>query len=116
MAFAATVSRRSTRTLALMEDRDYFTLRNRAMLVWLASVAMLALAVASLFPPSFWLCGLGIPLAVVGMLAHSARTDQWYTWQNWEPKLSWFEGWAASTGVTLAIVPLVGILVRAWLF
>lgn len=99
-----------------MEDRDYFTLRNRAMLVWLASVAMLALAVASLFPPSFWLCGLGIPLAVVGMLAHSARTDQWYTWQNWEPKLSWFEGWAASTGVTLAIVPLVGILVRAWLF
>ena len=99
-----------------MESRNYFTLRNRAMLIWLVSEALVALDVVAYFPPSFWLCGLGFPLAVIGMLAHSARTEQWNTWENWEPKFNWFEGWAASTGVTLEVIPVVGVLVRVWLF
>ena len=96
-----------------MESRDYFTFRNRGVLTWLCAVAFGATALTIAVPPSFWLCGVGGALLAVGLLSHSARTGQWYTWQNWEPSLSWFEGWATSTGVLLMVLPLLAVLARA---
>jgi hypothetical protein len=91
---------------------DVFTLNNRAMRVWLAAVLLSSGAAAALMPPAFWICGVGAALIVLGSVSNSARTDQWYSWQR-EGSLSWFEGWAASTGAVLTVVPLVVALLRA---
>jgi hypothetical protein len=96
-----------------MESGDYFTFSNSGMRRWLIGVLVGAFAVAYLFPPSFWLCGVGIALIVCAGLSHSLRTDQWYTWQNWEPQLSWFEGWLGTTGVVLIAVPLLFVALQA---
>jgi hypothetical protein len=95
-----------------MESWDYFTFRNRTMLNWLGIVILFSLAMALFFPPAFWLCTLGVLLIVVGLLTHSSRTGQWYTWQNWEPRLSWFEGWAGITGGLLVAVPLIVAILK----
>ena len=97
-----------------MEDRDYFTFRNSSLRGWLAGVAVLAGVIAAAAPPSLWLCALGGALLALGVLSHSARTGQWFTWQNWEPSLNWFEGWAASTGVMLLLVPLLVLIALSW--
>jgi hypothetical protein len=96
-----------------MESWDYFTFRNRAMLYWLGIVFAFGLVMVLFFPPAFWLCTLGILFLVVGLLAHSARTGQWYTWQNWEPSLSWFEGWLVVTGSILMVAQLIAVILRA---
>jgi hypothetical protein len=90
---------------------DVFTLKNRAILSWLVGVAAISVVVAMLRPPAFWLAGLGGVLVALGLLANSARTNQWYSWQN-EGSLNWFEGWAVATGVTLAVVPLMFAMFR----
>ena len=92
---------------------DAFTLKNRSMRVWLAGVLVVSLVIVVLSPPAFWLCGVGGALLVIGQIANSARTDQWWSWQR-QGSLNWFEGWAASTGATLAVVPLMSALMR-WL-
>jgi len=93
---------------------DEFTLRNRAMQVWLSGLVVAEMVVAFAFPPSFWLCGIGLAFLAVASLANSARTGQWFSWQN-EGSLNWFEGWAASTGAALFVVPLLAIILRSWL-
>jgi hypothetical protein len=98
-----------------MESFDHFTFRNSRIRAWLAGTCAVVVLVAVIFPPAFWLCGLGAPLVVVAVLAHSARTGQWYTWQRWEPSFSWFEGWAGATGATMILGPVLTITVRAWL-
>lgn len=97
-----------------MESWEYFTFRNRAMLYWLGIVFVFGLVIVLFFPPASWLCTLGILFLVVGLLAHSARTGQWYTGQNWESSLSWFEGWAAVTGCVLIAVSLIADILRAF--
>jgi hypothetical protein len=84
---------------------DDFTLKNRAILSWLVGVLVASLALAIRLPPAFWLTSVGVGLLFVAVLAHSTRTKQWFTWQL-EGPLNWFEGWAASTGAILVIVPL----------
>ena len=93
---------------------DDFTLRDCKVQKWLLSVALGACVLAVGVPPSFWLCGLGVVLVVVGQVAYSFRTNQWMSWQN-EGSLNWFEGWAVSTGAVLAIIPLSAEIVRSWL-
>ena len=61
----------------MYELDNEFTLKNKPMRGWLVAVVLLALAVVVLFPPSFWLSGLGAVLLVVGQIANSARTGQW---------------------------------------
>ena len=92
---------------------DRFTLRSRSIRVWLGVVVACSIAVVSLFPPSIWLSVAGVGLIVAALLANSARTGQWWSWQT-EGSLNWFEGWAASTGAILVCVPLLAILLRAW--
>jgi len=96
-----------------MEDRDYFTFRNPRIRAWLLGTGGATCLLAVMAPPSLWLCGVGGVLLVGGMLAHSARTAQWFSSQNWEPSLNWFEGWAASTGVLLLILPLLVLIAMA---
>jgi hypothetical protein len=84
-----------------MEDRDVFTFRNRGIVLWLAGVLLVSLVIGAVSPPAFWLAPIGILFIIVGGLAHSFRTEQWYTWERWELRLNWFEGWAASTGGVL---------------
>jgi hypothetical protein len=93
-----------------MEDRDLFTLRHRGVLLWLAGVLVGSVSVAAIVPPSFWLSAVGFAFLAAGVIAHSARTGQWYTWQRWEPRFNWFEGWAAATGVVLFLVPFLVVL------
>ena len=93
---------------------DDFKLKNMRMRKWLASIVLAGLFLVVMYPPSFWLCAVGVALLVTGSLANSARTDQWMSWQN-EGSLNWFEGWAVSTGAILATLPLVAIVVRSWL-
>jgi hypothetical protein len=100
--------------LALMEHRDYFTFRNASTLIWLGAVVVTSLAAVFAFPPAFWLCGVGGVFVAIGALSNSVRTGQWYSWQNWEPSLSWFEGWAVTTGAILAVLPLLVIIMRSW--
>jgi len=97
-----------------MEQFEIFSFRNRALLAWLVSVILAGGAIAALAPPALWMCAIGAILLVSSMLGHSARTSQWYTWQRREPRLSWFEGWAASTGVVLVVVPLLAIVLRSY--
>jgi hypothetical protein len=97
-----------------MEQRDYFTFRNPGIRTWLGVVAAVAGLLVVNVPPSLWLCAVGGALLALGVLAHSARTGQWFTWQNWEPSLNWFEGWAASTGVLLLVVPLLVLVALSW--
>ncbi len=82
------------------------------MQVWLIGLLVFGTGVAGFFPPSFWLCGIGTVLVVVATLANSARTGQWYTWQN-EGSLNWFEGWAAASGVVLLVVPPLALILRS---
>jgi hypothetical protein len=91
---------------------DSFTLRNRAMRLWLGTLLVCVASIAVVFPPAFWLCGIGCVMIVTASIANSARTDQWYSWQN-EGSLSWFEGWAATTGAVMLVVPLLFIVVRS---
>ena len=84
------------------------------MQAWLIGLLLAGAGIAGLFPPSFWLCAFGAILLVVATLANSARTGQWYSWQN-EGSLSWFEGWAAASGAVLLLVPLVAVILRSWL-
>ena len=93
---------------------DEFTLKKKPVRKWLFAVVLVALALVVAYPPSFWLCGAGVVLLVLGSLANSARTDQWMSWQN-EGSLNWFEGWAVSTGAALIAMPLVAVIVRSWL-
>ena len=92
-------------------DND-FTFRNPRIRKWLAVVAIVAVVLAYFRPPTFWLCDLGGALVVIGLLSNSARTNQWMSWQH-EGSLNWFEGWAVTTGATMAIIPLVGAIVRS---
>ena len=91
--------------------RDEFSLKSRSLLSWLLFLLLASVGIASLFPPSFWLCAVGVLFLVVALLSNSARTNQWYSWQN-EGALTWFEGWAATSGVVLLVVPLVTIILR----
>jgi len=93
-----------------MEDRDLFTLRHAGVLLWLVVVLIGSISMAVLVPPSFWLSAIGIAFLAVGVISHSARTGQWYTWPRWEPRFNWFEGWAATTGVVLLLVPFLVVL------
>ena len=97
-----------------MEPSDYFTFQNTGIRAWLGGISVLSGIVVVVVPPSFWLCAMGGVFLALGVLSHSARTGQWFTWQNWEPSLNWFEGWAASTGVLLILVPLLGLIALAW--
>jgi len=90
---------------------DVFTLKNRAIFSWLVGVCVASSLLATFRPPAFWLAALGVVLIVIGSLANSSRTNQWYSWQR-EGSLNWFEGWATSTGVILAIVPLLFAVIR----
>ncbi|WP_153067269.1 hypothetical protein [Steroidobacter cummioxidans] len=94
-----------------MEKRDEFTLRSSAVKKWLASLFLIAVCIALIFPPAFWLTAPGVLLIVAAKVANSYRTEQWMSWEN-EGSLNWFEGWAAATGVILAITPLVLVLIR----
>ena len=90
-----------------MEEREVFTLRNRGIVSWLAGVLALASLIGALSLPAFWLAPGGFLFILVAAIAHSFRTGQWLSWQRWEPRLNWFEGWAASTGgvlITAAVV------------
>lgn len=89
-----------------------FTFKNRSVRRWFAGVLIVVLLVVTLFPPAFWLCGLGGVLIVAGQIANSARTDQWLSWQR-EGNLNWFEGWCVVTGAMLTILPLLAVLVRS---
>jgi hypothetical protein len=93
---------------------DEFTLKKVRMRKWLAAMVLGALFFVILYPPAFWLCGIGIAFLASGMLSNSARTNQWMSWQN-EGSLNWFEGWAAATGALLAVLPLIAVVVRSWL-
>jgi len=92
-------------------DND-FTFRNPRICKWLALVAVATVVLSYLRPPSFWLCGVGGVLVIVGQFTNSARTNQWMSWQH-EGSLDWFEGWAVSTGAVMAIIPLVGAIIRS---
>lgn len=92
-----------------MEDRDAFTFRSRGMLSWLAGVFVVSIAVAAVSPPAFWLAPVGLAFIFIAGLAHSFRTEQWHTWERWEPRLNWFEGWAASTAGVLFAVSLASL-------
>src|SRR5262245_57653183 len=96
-----------------MEYYDAFTLRHRGMQLWLLGLIVVSGAIASLASPAFWMAILGMLLATSGLLANSARTGQWYTWQRWDPSISWYEGWAILSGGIFAAAPFVEILVRA---
>ena len=89
-----------------------FTFRNLRVLAWLALVVAASVFLAWHHPPAFWLCWVGAALLVTGQLANSVRTGQWMSWQN-EGSLDWFEGWAVSTGVIVAIVPLASVIIRS---
>jgi len=92
-----------------------FTFRNPRILTWLALIVVASIILAWYQPPAFWLCWVGAALVVIGQLTNSARTGQWMSWQN-EGSLDWFEGWAVSTGVIMAIVPLAGVIIRSATF
>jgi hypothetical protein len=91
---------------------DDFTLSNRSLLLWLIGVFVVVIPLVMFFPPALWLCDVGGLLLALGVIANSARTNQWYTWQR-GGNLSWFEGWCVSTGALLAIPPLLAMLVRS---
>jgi len=91
-----------------------FTFRSRGAAVWFLGSVLAALALALAFPPGLWLCVVGGVLLACALTANSARTGQWYSWQN-EGSLSQFEGTLASAGIALATVPLLAILLRSWL-
>jgi hypothetical protein len=93
---------------------DVFTLKNRAILFWLTGVFATSLTVAIWLPPAHWLASVGVCLIFVAVLARSARTNQWFTWQNEGPS-NWFEGWAGLTGAILTVVPLLLDALRDWL-
>ena len=88
-----------------------FTIKNRPIQIWLVTTSAICVSLALIFPPSFWLCGIGGVMLAIGMLANSARTDQWYSWQN-EGSLNWFEGWAVSTAMVLIFIPLGIVMIR----
>jgi len=92
---------------------EEFSLKNRAIQSWLFFLLLASGAIAGAFPPSFWLCAVGALLLAVASLSNSARTNQWYSWQN-EGSLTWFEGWAAASGAVLLVVPLFAIIFRSW--
>ena len=91
-----------------------FSLRNPRIRLWISGVVAVGIALVLASPPAFWLCGVGVPLLLLGQVANSWRTNQWMSWQN-EGSLNWFEGSLVSTGVVLTVVPLLGALLRAWL-
>jgi hypothetical protein len=93
---------------------DEFTLRNLPIQVWLTALVAAEFFIATTFPPSFWLCGVGMTFFAVASLANTTGTGQWFHWQN-EGALNWFEGWVAATGATLLAVPLLAIIFRSWL-
>jgi hypothetical protein len=91
-----------------------FTLRSRFSVVSLSAVALAALLVAVTLPPALWLCVVGGVLLVAALTANSARTGQWFSWQN-EGSLSQPEGFLASTGIVLTVIPLFVVLLKSWL-
>jgi hypothetical protein len=93
---------------------ETFTLKNRRIQVWLISALVFGLVAILAAPPALWLSTVGGILIGVGFIANCARTGQWMTWQN-EGSLNWFEGWAATTGIILVVVPLLGMFGRSWL-
>jgi hypothetical protein len=93
-------------------NSDDFTLSHRTIRLWLICVFIVVILIAIFFPPAFWLCTLGGVLLVIGKIANSARTNQWWSWQH-EGNLSWFEGWCVSTGALLVTVPLLTVLMRS---
>ena len=95
-----------------MEQRDLFTFNNRGITVWLLVVGVLAATVAFVAAPAFWMCIAGAGLVAIGGIAHSARTGQWFTWQDWEPRFNWFEGWSGSTGLLLMAMPLLVAILK----
>ena len=96
------------------ESTENFSFKNVAVRIWLVLVLASTSAIALLFPPGFWVCGVGFALLAIGILSNSARTSQWMSWQN-EGSLSWFEGWSVSTATLLIVVPLAAVLVRSQL-
>ena len=93
-----------------MEDRDVLTLRNRGVRLWLSGVLLSSVLISAAFPPAVWLFGAGMACMVTAVVCHSARTGQHYTWERWEPRLNWFEGWLACTGAVLFVAPLIGLV------
>jgi hypothetical protein len=90
-----------------------FTFKSGLVRKWLFAAALGVVALIVAFPPSLWICGAGIVLLVGSRLANSMRTGRWRQWQT-GASLNWFEGWAASTGAVLVVLPLVAVLVRSW--
>ena len=84
--------------------------------VGVSAVGTAALLVSLLWPPAFWVCGVGIVLlgAVVSIASIGRRKDWGYIF--WLPKatpsLTYLEVLMALTAVTLVVVPLVVILVK----
>jgi hypothetical protein len=93
---------------------DDFTFRNGAIQKWLIALIVTSSIVTYNFPPAIWLCIIGAILLAIGSISNSARTNQWYSWQI-QGSLNWFEGWAASTGAVMIVVPLITIFFRSWL-
>ena len=95
-------------------DND-FIFSNASVIKWLVGVAVAALISIAVYPPWFRLCIVGISLFIIGSVANSYRTKQWYSWQL-EGSMNWFEGWAVSTGLLLIALPLVAAAVRGFFF
>ena len=93
---------------------ELFELRRLKARLWLAALVTFALVLSLFFPPSFWLCGVGVCLVIVSLLANSVRSGQWFSWQM-EGSLNWFEGWSAYTGIVFMSVPLIVICIRSLL-
>jgi hypothetical protein len=86
---------------------DLFTFRHRGILMWLGALACISAIVVIALGASSWLFGAGAVLAAAGVLAHSARTREWFFFGKLPSRPNWFEGWALSTGAVLVMVPLL---------
>jgi hypothetical protein len=90
-------------------EQDAFSLKHARL--WLSVVAIACAFIVWRFPPAWWLTVLGGVLLIAGTVAFAARTDQWMTWEN-EGSLNDFEGYVATTGCLMVLVPLVALLLR----
>jgi hypothetical protein len=91
-----------------MENQFRFS---TAIIAWLVFAFAGAAIVAWVFPPAFWLCGVGITLVVIAVLLGNSRTDTHYTWEG-SYNFTWFEGLSGLSGVALTIPPLVVAAVK----
>ena len=94
---------------------DRFSLTNSHVLVWLLLALSLAIAVALALPPALWLAIIGGVLVAICLIANSARTGQWMSWEN-EGSLNLFEGCAGATGLIFVLIPILTMIGRSWLW